>query len=122
MSLRNFRRVLCGLLITVAGFYLVRCAAQIWLDGGIPASATQPLSWRALFQLGSAVAAMCAAAASYVLLHSPTNWRRVSCGIVLLLVAPLAAVMPLVGHFVQIDPCQNLGKPWPDEKDGCSSR
>jgi hypothetical protein len=110
MTLRAARWIVATPLIGGATYFLIRFAAQVWLDVGIVISGSQLFSWRALFHLGAGVGALSAVAAAFLLLRSPLNWRQATCGALLLLWAPLVAVLPFVGHFVQVDPCLNLGR------------
>jgi len=110
MTLRLARRIVGTLLIGTAAYYLMLFAAQVWIDGGPMSGSGQLLSWRALFHLGAATGALSAAAAAFILLRSPLSWRQATCGGLLLLAAPAIAILPLVGHFTQVDPCLNLGK------------
>jgi hypothetical protein len=119
MTLRATGRIVTTIFIGIAAYYLIRFAAQVWIDGGLIASRGQLVSWRALFRLGVAIGAFSAAAAAFLLLRSPLHWRQVTCGTVLLLAAPVIAVLPFVGHFTQVDPCLNLGKSWA-EPDSCT--
>ena len=119
MTLRATGRIVSTLFIGIAAYYLIRFAAQVWIDGGLSASHSQLVSWRALFHLGKALGALSAAAAAFLLLRSPLRWRQATCGTLLLLAAPVVAVLPLVGHFTQVDPCFNLGKSQ-GEPDSCS--
>ena len=119
MTLRASQRIVSALFIGVAAYFLARFAAQVWLDGGLITASSQLFSWRALFHLGAAIGALSAAAAAFFLLRSPLSWRPVTCGVLLLLVAPIIAALPLVGHFTQVDPCLNLGKS-SGEPDSCS--
>jgi hypothetical protein len=120
MTLRAFRWIVAMPLVGGATYFLIRFAAQVWLDGGIIISGNQIFSWRALFHLGAAVGLLSATAATFLLLRSPWNWRQGTCGALLLLGALIVVVLPFVGHFVQVDPCLNLG--WSqDGSDSCST-
>jgi len=117
--LRAIRWALGTILIGVSVLFLVRGIAQVALDG-FPAAATQWFSWRALFHLGTSAAALSAAVAVLLLIRTPPSRGRMALGILLVLVAPLCWVLPLVGHFVQVDPCLNLGKAPVGQVDSCS--
>jgi hypothetical protein len=65
------------------------------------------------------MAALRAAAAAFLLLRLPIGRGSVFVGIFFALVAPLCWVTPQVGHFVQADPCLNLGKAPTGQTDGC---
>jgi hypothetical protein len=110
VTLRLTRWIAGTLLISVASYYLVRFASQVWLDGGLIDSNSQLFSWRALFEFGAALGAFSAAAAAFLLFRSPLRWQHVVGGVMLLLAAPFFVTLPLVGHFAQVDPCLNLGK------------
>jgi hypothetical protein len=115
----TIRWTLGAVLIAASVLFMVRGAAQASLDG-VPAFATQWFSWRALFHLGASAAALSAAAAALLLLRWPTSRGRVAFGVLLVFLAPLCWVTPLVGHFVQVDPCLNLGKTPMGQTDACS--
>ena len=106
-------------LIATSALFLFRALEQVSLDG-MPAAATQWFSWRALFHLGAVAAALSAGAAALLLIRSPISRGRVALGVLFVLVAPLCWVLPQVGHFVQVDPCLNLGRAPTGQADGCS--
>jgi hypothetical protein len=117
--LRTIRWVLIVVLVGIALVFLIRGLRQVALDG-LPASNSQWLSWRSLFELGASSASLSAAAASFLLLRSPLHRRRAVLGAICLLLAPYIYYLPQVGHFTQVDPCLNLGKAAPGELDSCS--
>jgi hypothetical protein len=117
--LRATRWALGTAFLAVSLLFLGRCVAQVSLDG-MPAAATQWLSWRSLFHLGTSAAALSAAVAAFLLIRSPLNRGRVAVGALMVLVVLLCWVLPRVGHFVQVDPCLNLGKAPSGQADSCN--
>lgn len=117
--LRTARWILCAVLLAGAAIFLVRAFAQASLDG-VPATAMQWFSWRSLFHLGTAAAALSLAAAAFLLIRTPPSRGRIVVGIVLVLAAPLCWIMPRVGYFVQADPCHNLGRAPDGQADSCN--
>jgi hypothetical protein len=112
------RRTVVVVLGTVAATYFTLGIAQISLDG-VPATATQAISWRTLFHLGSSAAAGSAAVAALLLIRSQLSRGKVALGVLLLLAAPMLWILPLVGHFTQVNPCLNLGKAPQGHVDSC---